>query len=397
MQQALPPELPLARGESSSSEILNTNSGSNELVKWDPPKEDAMSAQTTNNHPPTTQKKEQKKRLDSVNEYTVGIITALAHEKAAVIAMLDEEHGPPLDYSPAKHDDNSYSWGMMSGHNVAVASLGAGSYGITQTAHTVAPMLSSLPEMRFGLLVGIGAGIPQDGYDIRLGDVAISVPGSGSGGVKQYDAFKAKQGGELEHIGFLNQPSMISLKGVQALQAKHLKEDSAVPEYLQRMVETWPKLARSTPGNPSFLHQDCANDRLFPTTYHHVRGEKNCGRCESDMEIKRPVRDTWHPEFHYGVIASGNTLVKDSIHRDELVERVPGCICFEMEAAGVMNKLPCLIIRGICDYGDSHKNDIWQNYAAAVAAGYAKELLGEIVAVDVKSSESALAVMNDST
>ena len=40
-----------------------------------------------------------------------------------------------------------------------------------------------------------------------------------------------------------------------------------------------------------------------------------------------------------------------------------------------MDSFHCLIIRGICDYADSHKSKIWKPYAAAVAAAYAKELL----------------------
>ena len=50
-------------------------------------------------------------------------------------------------------------------------------------------------------------------------------------------------------------------------------------------------------------------------------------------------------------------------------------LCFEMEAAGLMLDFPCLVVRGICDYADSHKNKIWQKYAAATAAAFAKELL----------------------
>jgi hypothetical protein len=46
-----------------------------------------------------------------------------------------------------------------------------------------------------------------------------------------------------------------------------------------------------------------------------------------------------------------------------------------MEAAGLMNQLPCLVIRGICDYADSHKSKRWQDYAALTAAAYAKILL----------------------
>jgi hypothetical protein len=49
-----------------------------------------------------------------------------------------------------------------------------------------------------------------------------------------------------------------------------------------------------------------------------------------------------------------------------------------MEAAGLMNDFPCLVIRGICDYADSHKNNTWQPYAAATAAAYAKEVLSVI-------------------
>jgi nucleoside phosphorylase len=46
-----------------------------------------------------------------------------------------------------------------------------------------------------------------------------------------------------------------------------------------------------------------------------------------------------------------------------------------MEAAGLMNFFNCIVIRGICDYADAHKHKRWQQYAAAVAAAYAKKLL----------------------
>jgi nucleoside phosphorylase len=54
-----------------------------------------------------------------------------------------------------------------------------------------------------------------------------------------------------------------------------------------------------------------------------------------------------------------------------------------MEAAGLMDDFPCLVIRGICDYADSHKKKRWQPYAAATAAAYAKELLNVISATQV--------------
>ena len=63
--------------------------------------------------------------------------------------------------------------------------------------------------------------------------------------------------------------------------------------------------------------------------------------------------------------------------RDRLAKE-HGMLCFEMEAAGLMNQLPCLVIRGICDYSDSHKNKLWQGYAALTAAAYAKRLLSVV-------------------
>lgn len=94
--------------------------------------------------------------------------------------------------------------------------------------------------------------------------------------------------------------------------------------------------------------------------------------------------------MHYGTIASGNAVIKDSITRDKLQHDF-NAICVEMEAAGVMDTaLPCLAIRGICDYADSHKNNRWQPYAAATAAAYAKELLVIIPAADIRQATPLL-------
>jgi nucleoside phosphorylase len=66
--------------------------------------------------------------------------------------------------------------------------------------------------------------------------------------------------------------------------------------------------------------------------------------------------------------------MKDGIERDILAKR-HDVLCFETEAAGIMHAIPALVIRGICDYADSHKNKRWQRYAAATAAAYARFLL----------------------
>jgi nucleoside phosphorylase len=92
---------------------------------------------------------------------------------------------------------------------------------------------------------------------------------------------------------------------------------------------------------------------------------------------------------HYGTIASGNQVIRDGLQRDRLSSELGNILCFEMEAAGLMNSFPCLVIRGICDYADSHKNKKWQPYAAATAAAYAKEILSVIPAAEVATTRTA--------
>jgi nucleoside phosphorylase len=86
---------------------------------------------------------------------------------------------------------------------------------------------------------------------------------------------------------------------------------------------------------------------------------------------------------HYRTIASGNQVIKDAAVRDKLSAELGGVLCFEVEAAGLMNSFPCLVVRGICDYADSHKNKQWQAYAAGTAAAYAKEVLSVIPPAEV--------------
>ncbi|XHG03071.1 hypothetical protein AWENTII_006392 [Aspergillus wentii] len=106
------------------------------------------------------------------------------------------------------------------------------------------------------------------------------------------------------------------------------------------------------------------------------------GNCESVDETSGDghvddTRPTTACKIHYGLIASGNKVIKDSKVRDVL-SRKHGILCFEMEAAGLMNDFPCLVVRGICDYADARKNKQWQGYASLTAAAYAKELLGVV-------------------
>lgn len=307
--------------------------------------------------------------------------------------MLDENHDPPQDF--VAKDDNNYQFGRIASHNVVIASLPAMIYGKVSAATTVTRMATSFPDIRFGLLIGIGGGVPNKelGLDIRLGDVVVGVPGGRVGGVVQYDLGKATDRG-FKRTGTLAMPPKGLLSGLNTLNAKHEREDSRIPVLIQDAFQKYPKLKTSTPG---YSFQGAENDRLFEASYEHVDGSK-CDPCDINQTVHRDERE--HPEkprIHYGLIASGDSVIKNAIIRDSIArvlrdETDVNCLCFEMEAAGLM-EFPCLVVRGVSDYADSHKNDRWQRYSAITAAAFAKELLQTLVAKDVEAIDSVKEIL----
>jgi nucleoside phosphorylase len=310
--------------------------------------------------------------------------------------MLDEKHAAPTGFTRHQTDANVYTWGRLGEHNIVIAALASGDYGTTSAATTASSLLASLPSIRVGLMVGIGGGIarPEEDHDIRLGDVVVSQPCGTTGGVCQYDLIKAKSGDKRERKGFLGRPPTVLLNALTSIQASHEQIDSEIPSFLRVMLEKYPKMGKRSKQNPGYTHQGFDNDRLFKASCEHVPG-LDCQGCDTGDEIQRDPRETTDPDIHYGTIASGNTLVKDTATRDRIAAEIGNdCICFEMEAAGLMNLFPCLVIRGICDYADSHKNDRWQRYASATAAAYAKELLAYVPAAEVQETKRALEVLH---
>ncbi|KAF4962175.1 hypothetical protein FSARC_9749 [Fusarium sarcochroum] len=349
-----------------------------------------------------------KTRLKSRKLYTVGWIAVLDFERTAAMAMLDDRHDAPEDFCLRQTDSNSYTWGRIGEHNIVITSLPAGMKGLVPAAVVASNMVFSFPKIKFGLCVGVGGALarPGSGHDIRLGDVVVSQPDGESGGVIQYDSGKANPNQSWEHTGHLNKPPGVLLSALPSLKAEGPLSESIVPDLLEIMWTTYPKMAKNDEKS-GFVHQGFENDRLFDSTYNHVGG-RNCEQCDEDSQVIRKDRKSTDPKIHYGVIASGNTLVRDAVAREKIAAISGGqCLCFEMEAAGLMNDFPCLVIRGISDYADSHKNDRWQRYAAATAAVYAKELLGfvharsltkipDVVEV-IKSISEDLRIIRDDT
>ncbi|EFY86292.1 hypothetical protein J3458_015650 [Metarhizium acridum] len=312
---------------------------------------------------------ERRFQLPPPKEYTVGWVCALPIEYAAAQELLDEEHTEP---SLDPNDGNSYAFGTFDKHNVVIACLPAGQTGNVSAAALVTQMMASFREIRFILLVGVGGGVPSVRNDIRLGDVVISQPAQNYGGVVQYDFGKEKPGGFVR-TGSLASPPKALLSAVAKLQSNYFRQKIRSVEYITKLHRL-----------PVFGRDIDWADTLYEAEYTHVGEEgQTCKSCSQERVVKRAPRKTSQFVIHYGTIASGDKVMRDAVIRDRVSRGLGGVLCFEMEAAGLMNNAPCLVIRGICDYADSHKNKLWQAYAAGTAAACAKELLSVIPATDI--------------
>ncbi|KAL7924067.1 hypothetical protein ACQKWADRAFT_311398 [Trichoderma austrokoningii] len=311
--------------------------------------------------------KQQKNALDSpVNSqisrlqrenYTVGWICALHIEMAAARAMLDSVHDSP---PTSPNDSNAYTLGSIGPHNIVMACLPTSFYGTNNAANVASNMARSFPAIRVCLLVGIGGGVPGD-IDMRLGDIVVGCK------VMQYDLGKVIGDGLFTRTCIPRIPPQDVLRSISLLRSNHEMKPSRVSSILEEMQTKRPEMAKYACSNH-------LQDRLFHANYAHDPTKPNCNECADSMQVIRALRTNNDPKIHYGGIASGNQVMKDGITRDRIVKELD-VICFEMEAAGLTDHFPCLVIRGICDYSDSHKNKEWQEYSAACAAAYAKELL----------------------
>ncbi|KAJ1710527.1 hypothetical protein NYO67_7307 [Aspergillus flavus] len=225
-------------------------------------------------------------------EYRIGWISALKVEFRAALQMLDQRHQPILGHSS---DDNLYVQGRIGIHNVVLTCLPDGRNGTNFAAMVATSMIYTYPNIQTGFMVGIGGGLPSPQNDIRLGDVIV------------IDGF--------QRIGFLNAP----------------------PERLLAVLNIMPEHDEPLTRYRTATYPGAQLDRLFRPTYKHVTSNQTCIDCNETGTLKRgPGNRKAGPHVYYGTIASGNMVIKDAGARDLLVQK-HGVLCFEMEAAGLMN------------------------------------------------------------
>lgn len=355
----------------------------------------------------------------SHDSYQIGIICALPLERTAVECMLDEEHGA---LSAATGDNNTYTFGKVGGHNVVVASLGAGEYGTVSASGVANDTRRSFSKFKYGLMVGIAGGIPRPqnpAGDIRLGDIVVGCA-NGVPSVINYRLGKQTVTG-FEIRSELAKPPQTIQTAVSALQSRHMTHGPTYLTHLAEMLQKNPRLNNSKFPADYYIMPE-SPDCLFETSFLHISDASDCQPCQQQQEklvrrgqrhLRQPpadVHDTKfvrfmdkggadYPNVHLTTVASADTLMKDAVERDKIYgyikdQRKATALCFEMEAAGIVDNWPCLVIRGICDYSDSHKQKEWQNFAAATAAAYAKDLLLRIAPEVVEEAQSAEGVVS---
>ncbi|GKZ75546.1 hypothetical protein AnigIFM56816_000199 [Aspergillus niger] len=360
--------------------------------------------------------------LPPLHTYTIAYITALPKEQTAVLATLDTIHHQHIP-TPAS-DKNTYTLGSIPPHNIVLTCLPT--MGTTSTASAVTSLLHMFPSIRFVLLVGVAGGIPSNG--VRLGDVVVSVPVSGGyGGVVGWDRGMLVGDGRVvvQNGGGFGRRSEAGVGPAVKSVIDGLKHDGdnlvkmRIKECLDDVEGRFPRLV------PRWTRCDGLRDPLlgrwwvfsdsclclvgwvlWKVVVAGVIGllglwglrmvDFGFGREMWKEKVMRTEKKERNVRVHYGLIASGNFVVKDARARDALgKEFEEDILCVEMEAAGVVDLVPCIVVRGICDYADSQKNKDWQEYAAMVAAAYARILLESLSPGDGDMIADAQDILGD--
>lgn len=217
-------------------------------------------------------------------DYTVGWICALRAEYTAAQVFLDVKHPQPDMTGNSPGDDNHYTHGAIAGHNVVIAVLPGGDYGTASAANVATNLSRSYPNVRIGLMVGIGGGAPTSDRDIRLGDIVVSEPENATSGVFQYDFGKVVQEGDYEYTKVLNKPPVVLRTALTGLKSRYEIDGHNLEQAVEDVLAKNKRL-RKTYGKPS-------PDVLVKSHVLHSAScqEADCSHQEENL-VERETRD----------------------------------------------------------------------------------------------------------
>ncbi|KAF4873845.1 hypothetical protein CGCSCA1_v006851 [Colletotrichum siamense] len=339
----------------------------------------------------------------SREDFTVALICALSIEFDA-IALAFDETWQANHFGKAPRDYNSYTLGRIGSQNVVLVLLYK--MGKTSAASATTSLRHSFPFVNLAFLCGICGGVPNPSPDVEilLGDVIISES------VVQYD-YGRRYPSKFAHKNTASDALGMPIKEIRSF-LTHLKTDFGRGELRNQIPNKIEQIQRKAVANghwSKYIRPGTHTDVLFQANYlhRHQQGRDcSCGRdticdeainascadlqCDPEYHVSRRRLDSQNkreyglettsdiskspPQVFLGTVGSGDTVMKSGVHRDEMAQQ-HGIIAFEMEGAGVWDEIPCIIVKSVCDYADSHKNKKWQGFAAVAAASATKAIL----------------------
>ncbi|KAK6525439.1 hypothetical protein TWF694_005576 [Orbilia ellipsospora] len=357
------------------------------------------------------------------SDYTIAWVTILEEEWIAAGFMLDEQHPRP-DSLP--NDPNSYKVGRIGRHNVVITRLPRA--GTDAGSHAVSNLWRTFRNIRFVFLIGVGGGAPGEPVsensnkeDLRLGDVVVAFQENENesqigekvqekeiyvhkvynlikafrvGFVLQYDFGKDMANGEFNNRSYIRKPQTEVINCMRYWKSEQRAGETNLNNFLNdSLTKIEEKIQQGTaPGLGDYRFPGRKHDNLHKVT-DDAAGERAANI--SPELVTRIERKHNLPIVHYGLIACANRVMGDGRKREEL-RRKHGVMCFEMEAAGLMNDFPCIVIRGISDYSDGNK-DVdydWKPWASLTAAAAAKDLLSTIQPSSVETTRTVVEILN---
>ncbi|CAJ0552360.1 Ff.00g063390.m01.CDS01 [Fusarium sp. VM40] len=297
-------------------------------------------------------------RPSSREDFEIAVICALRREYDAVCLLFDDDGDT---YGRVNNDYNNYETGRIGRFHVVVVLLG--DIGPVSSGSATTALRISYPNIKMALVVGVCGAVPKLGDDnIRCGDIIISKSVfQHDYGRQNPDRFEIKDSTE----GGLG-PATKDIRNLLVI----IQTDRGLE-----------RLKSRTTAALEQLQQKATSERW------EIPQAKDDGQMEA--------ASSFTPAIFFGPIASGSAVIKSEEHRDKLAKE-NGAVAFEMEGAGVWPELPCLVVKGVCDYADVNKQKKWQDFAAATAAATAKAILQQYIQSD-KPARAGVSVHTTAT
>lgn len=346
-------------------------------------------------------------RPQSRHDFEIAIFCALPLEYDAVSLLFDDFWDEDCDgYGRAEGDPNIYTTGRMGKVNVVLVLLP--NTGKVRAASTTASLRLSYPKVGLVLVSGICGGVPfpAKNEELILGDVVISRC------VVQYDFGKEYPDEFIMSDTIEDSPGRapLSIRNVLALLQTKRARDRVKEMASFNLQQLQEKSAQESCG-AKYGYPGACEDRLFQSGYIHKHRQSfqclctrsqttdvsNCQisrkllckdlQCDVSHQVQRKrvelkqkleecgqIKEAQAPSIFVGRMGSADILLKSGQERDRLSKQ-HDVFAFEMEGAGAWDEIPTIIVKAACDYADSHKNDLWQSFAAATAASVTKALI----------------------